>query len=153
MKKVVLLFAVAAVTLVGCNNDEKKETISEENTENVESAIVDIHSSENSLDWAGVYEGTTPCADCKGIKTVLELNEDQTFILSQTYLGGSTGENELKQTGEFIWNHAGAMIRLRTETGGFQYKVGENQLWMLDVKGNTIEGDLADMYILKKTIQ
>ena len=158
MRKVFLIFGIAAITLVGCKNGEKNEVSTEgapETPETVNSNIteVDSHNSENSLDWAGVYEGTTPCADCSGIKTVLDLRKDKTFILSQTYLGKPAGENEFTQTGNFVWDRAGKMIRLKTESGAFQYDVGENKLWMLDVKRNRIEGDLADMYILKKRIQ
>ncbi|MDC8001514.1 copper resistance protein NlpE [Aequorivita todarodis] len=150
MKKTAFVFVIAAITLVSCKNGEKKDTPSVEPIETGDSAIVDSHNSENSLDWAGIYEGTTPCADCEGIKTVLELKRDKTFTLSQTYLGKSDNENEFTQNGEFVWNQAGTKIRLRSEGEDFQFKVGENQLWMLDMKGNTIEGDLADRYILKK---
>jgi uncharacterized lipoprotein NlpE involved in copper resistance len=160
MKKSVLIFGIAAMLFVGCKNDEKKGSPAEENVETVDAYPPDGNkmeaigdTSENSLDWAGVYEGTTPCADCEGIKTVLELKNDKTYILSQTYLGKPAGENEFTQTGNFVWDRAGKMIRLKTESGAFQYDVGENKLWMLDVKRNRIEGDLADMYILKKQIQ
>lgn len=153
MKKAVLIIGIAAITFVSCKNDEKKENPSEEITKTIDSIIVDSHNSENSLDWAGVYQGITPCADCEGIKTILELKPDNTFVLSQKYNGKLEGENEFTQTGKFAWNQEGTMVRLRTKSGGFQYKVGENQLWMLDEKGNIIEGDLADMYVLKKTIQ
>lgn len=155
MKKSVILAAIFISVLAGCKNGEKNELVSEETIESVDnsSAEIDSHNSENSLDWMGVYEGTTPCADCEGIKTVLELKSDKTFVLSQTYLGKPVGENEFIQNGSFAWNQEGTMIRLRTESGAYQYKVGENQLWLLDEKGSMIEGDLADRYILKKTIQ
>lgn len=150
MKKAALVFTIAAITFLGCKNEEKKEASSMETVETLDSAIVDSHNSENSLDWAGIYEGTLPCADCEGIKTVLELKSDKTFSLSQTYLGKSDSKNEFTQKGEFAWNQEGTMIRLRSESSRFQFKIGENQLWMMDLKGNIIEGDLADMYILKK---
>ncbi len=142
-----------ATVLFGCKNEEKKEISSEEQIEKTEFVTeipVDSHSSENALDWAGIYEGTIPCVDCKGVKTVLELNNDKTFTLSQTYLAKIDGESKVSQTGNFVWDKDGNLIRLRTESGAFQYKVGENQLWMLDKKRNIIEGDLAEMYILKK---
>ena len=155
MKKSVLFAAICISVLTGCKKGAENEPISEETIESVKKSQteIDSHNSENSLDWAGVYEGTTPCADCEGIKTVLELKGDKTFVLFQEYLGKPSPENQFKQHGDFAWNGEGWMIRLRTESGAFQYKVGENQLWMLDEKGNMIEGDLADMYILKKTIQ
>ena len=35
----------------------------------------------------GVYEGTLPAADCKGIKTMLVINEDKTYTLKSEYIG------------------------------------------------------------------
>ena len=35
------------------------------------------HNSRNSLDWAGIYEGVLPCADCPGIQTRLTLSRDE----------------------------------------------------------------------------
>lgn len=153
MKKIVLGLAIAAITFVGCKNGEKTETSSEELTEAVDPTIVDSHNSKNSLDWAGVYEGTTPCADCSGIETILELKSDETFKLSQTYLNKTEDEKVFTQEGNFIWNQDGTEIRLQIVSGSFQFKVGENQVWMLDEKGNVIEGDLADFYILKKKVE
>ena len=155
MKSLIMVFVIVTAVLFGCKNGEKSENLLEGTSETIDSkaAEIDAHNSEDSLDWAGIYEGTTPCADCEGIKTVLELKNDKTYVLSQTYLGKPSGKNEFNQTGSFAWNKDVNMIRMRTETGGFQFKVGENQLWMLDDKGKIIEGDLAENYILKKTIQ
>ena len=153
MKKVVLVFGIAAITFVGCKNGEKKEISSEETMETVDSTMVDSHNSETSLDWAGVYEGTTPCADCEGIKTVLELKTDKTFILSQTYLSGyEEKQKEIGEEGSFSWDDTGSKIILKTKDGTIQFKVGENQLSMLDMSGNLITGELADFYILKKKV-
>ena len=152
MKRTVLLFGIAAIVSVGCINAEKKQASSEENVEIIDSTSMemDSHNSQNSLDWAGVYEGITPCADCEGIKTILELKNDKTYILSQTYLGKPEGENEIKQTGTFSWDNTGSKVLLKTENGTLQYKVGENQMWMLDMGGNMVEGEMAELYLLKK---
>ena len=154
MKKAALVFTIAATVFLGCKNGEDKKTYSEETTEiSEDTVVVDSHNSENSLDWAGIYEGTTPCADCEGIKTVLELRDDKTYALSQTYLGKPETENEFTKTGDFVWDETGSKVLLKSENDTLQYKVGENQLWMLDKSGNVITGDLADLYILKKTFQ
>lgn len=154
MKKAAIVFTIAATVFLGCKNGEDKKTYSEETTEiSEDTVVVDPHNSENSLDWAGIYEGTTPCADCEGIKTVLELRDDKTYALSQTYLGKPEAENEFTKTGDFVWDETGSKVLLKSENDTLQYKVGENQLWMLDKLGNVITGDLADLYILKKTFQ
>lgn len=154
MKRTALLIALSATVLFGCKNGEKKEVSSEEMVETIEtegSAVIDDHNSQNSLDWAGIYEGTVPCADCKGIKTVLELNEDKTYVLSQTYLGNPEKDNENKRIGNFTWDDSGSKVTLEDGDDEMQYKVGENQLLMLNTEGNMIDGKISDLYILKKT--
>lgn len=153
MKKSALLLVLAATISFSCQNEEKKKAFSEETVEIVEtddSAVIDDHNSQNSLDWAGVYKGTTPCAECDGIDTVLELNEDKTYLLTLTYLGKPKKNNELKKSGNFTWDDNGSKVILKDGDEKMQYKVGENQLLMLDKKGKMIDGKISDLYILKK---
>lgn len=153
MKKTALLLVLAATVMIGCKNGEKKESTSEEMMETVkndDSAVIDDHNSKNSLDWAGVYEGTVPCADCEGIKTVLELNEDNSYSLSETYLGKPEKNSEVKRTGNLSWNEAESEVTLKNGDDVMQYKVGENQLLMLNTEGKLIDGKMSDLYILKK---
>lgn len=106
--------------------------------------------SKNSLDWAGTYIGTLPCANCEGIKTTLSLFADGTFKRTIEYLGkkGETFSDE----GKFEWNKEGSVISLIDNSGNQKYKVGENQLFHLDNNGNQIKGNLSENYILAKTI-
>lgn len=153
MKKATLLIVLAASLMFSCKNSEKKDVTSEEAVENTradDSIVIDDHNSQNALDWAGVYEGTTPCADCEGIKTVLELKEDGTYILSQTYLGKPQDKNEFKRSGKFSWDESGSKVTLKDGEEEMHYKVGENQLLMLNEKGKMIDGKMSDLYILKK---
>jgi uncharacterized lipoprotein NlpE involved in copper resistance len=154
MKKTMLLVGISIAILGGCKNEVKKDTDSEENMETVDTTAVDSHNSENSLDWAGVYEGTTPCADCEGIKTTLELKKDNTYVLSQTYLGKFEEDpKEFGESGSFTWKDNGSVVVLKSGDKTIQFKVEENQVRLLDLQGDVIDGDLADMYILKKTAQ
>ncbi|SDW11394.1 copper resistance protein NlpE [Aequorivita viscosa] len=150
MKKLIFVFGIALLTLTGCKNQEKKEMVVEENMDVMVSEVVDDHNSQNSLDWAGVYEGVTPCADCEGIKIVLELNNDNTYSLSMTYLGKPLVE-PLKEQGEFTWDKSGSKVSLKTEDQPIWFKVGENQVWMLDGDKNIIKGDFEKLFILKKS--
>lgn len=105
--------------------------------------------SANSLDWAGEYKGVVPCADCEGIETTLTLNMDNSYQLSTTYLGKDA--TPFKQQGSFKWDLKGSVIRLMNQKDGpALYKVGENQLFQLDMEGQLITGDLADNYKLTK---
>jgi len=107
------------------------------------------HSSRDSLDWTGIYEGILPCADCPGIHTTMTLGPDLTYTLSTRYEGRDNAGFEEK--GVFSWSADGSMIFLdggNTPT----YKVGENALFHLDMDGRVITGDLAERYVLRKKV-
>lgn len=97
------------------------------------------------MDWAGTYSGTIPCASCPGINTHITLNADGTFEKSEEYLEEKDGVFDTK--GTFVWLADGSSVTLDEQV----YRVGENELIMLDAAGNVVEGDLAENYILKKT--
>jgi uncharacterized lipoprotein NlpE involved in copper resistance len=103
---------------------------------------------ELSLNWAGTYSGVTPAADGPGIEVQLTLNSDRTFTLQYKYV--NKGDNAFVNEGNFTWNKTGDIIILDIVNIPPYYKVEENKLIQLDMKGKRISGDLADLYILKK---
>jgi len=111
--------------------------------------INDAHNSKNSLDWAGVYTGTIPAADGPGINVRLTLSSDQNFALQYEYV--DRPNRQYNWTGSFKWDNKGNTIKLTIdkETPPY-YKVVENALIQLDMKGKPITGDLADDYVLRK---
>jgi uncharacterized lipoprotein NlpE involved in copper resistance len=110
--------------------------------------IIDtIHTSQSALDWAGTYEGTIPCADCPGIKTVIVLNDDETFQITSEYLDRDL---KVEDSGKFMWHDNGSVVHLKGKETDIKLKVGENQLFHLDQEGNVITGQLAENYIYKK---
>lgn len=114
--------------------------------------LVDGHSSRDSLDWAGVYSGVTPCADCPGIRIMITLHGDGRFERSRFYLERSAAPQA--EAGQFSWNASGSTIILQEPDGsGPQYKVGENVLIQLDRNGNRITGVLAGRYLLHKHLR
>ncbi len=106
------------------------------------------HSSRNAVDWAGVYRGMIPCADCEGIEQEITLTQDGKYSLRSRYKGKS--QEILRETGEFQWSNDNSIITLSPERNGQRYYVGEGQLLMLDQEGRKIEGDLAALYKLSK---
>jgi len=86
----------------------------------------DLHTSQNSLDWAGVYEGVLPCADCPGIKTRLTLSLDGTYELVTQYLERQVPAQTVR--GRFTWQASGNAITLDEHGGGQKYSVGEGRL-------------------------
>ena len=107
---------------------------------------VDLHTSQNSLDWAGIYEGVLPCADCPGIRTTLTLINDNTF----ERIGQYPGRQDAGQTvrGRFTWQSSGNPITLDEHGGGQQYSVGEGRLSLLNPSGGR-EGEAASNPVLR----
>jgi uncharacterized lipoprotein NlpE involved in copper resistance len=112
--------------------------------------IVDIHNPKTNLDWGGVYTGTTPSASGPGIDVRLKLNSDQSFELSYKYL--DRPNSTFNWTGSFQWDKKGSIITLNINEVPPHYKVAENMLIQLDMKGKPISGKLADNYVLKKEL-
>lgn len=106
------------------------------------------HNSANSLDWAGSYEGTTPCADCPGIQTIVQLRSNGTYVLTERYLEREVAPRT--QLGRFAWDAAGRDIALDVPGGPRYYRVGENQLQQLDRDGRPNAGPNASAYVLRK---
>jgi heat shock protein HslJ len=102
----------------------------------------DLHTSQNSLDWAGVYEGVLPCEDCPGIKTRLTLNSDGTYERVVQYLERQGAGQTVR--GLFTWQASADVITL-DEHGGGQYSVGRLSLLY---RGNGREGSAAPNLVL-----
>jgi len=105
------------------------------------------HNSRDSLDWEGRYTGRIPSASGSGIDVQITLRSDLTFSLVYDYVdrqGFWTG------MGTFSWDETGNIIILKHPDLPPYYKVEEGRLRQLDLEGNIITGNLADMYVLKK---
>ncbi len=141
------LFTIALVAILTTACSDPQNATGQDATANAETqtTIPLGDTSQNALDWPGVYEGVLPCASCEGIQTTLTLLVDNSFELKSIYLGKD--ESIFKVAGKFDWDSNGSKITL---SDGSKYLVGENQLFMLDTEGNRITGGLAENYILKK---
>lgn len=147
--KIFALLAFVPIAFGACNSAPKNQEKTQEITE--ETAIFDGHTSQNALDWDGTYFGTLPCADCEGIETTITLSMDHTFTQKQVYLKGKEGY-EFESKGTFQWDESGRIITLQFEETSWMYQVIENAIIHLDMEGNRIEGELAEMYVLQKQI-
>ncbi|MDN4165858.1 copper resistance protein NlpE N-terminal domain-containing protein [Cytophagales bacterium LB-30] len=144
----VLYFFLLIGMLAACKSSQKKESAS------AEAIIPDAaHNSQNALDWAGLYLGTLPCADCQGIETELRLFPNLQYELSTRYVGKS--DKDFFQKGKFEWSADGRNISLLQPDGQLlqRYQVGENALFHLDTEGKRIQGELANRYVLSKAPQ
>jgi uncharacterized lipoprotein NlpE involved in copper resistance len=139
--KHILTFFLFIGTIQGCNSvfAETSETLNK-----------DAHHAQNSLDWPGIYLGFVPCDDCKGIKTTLALNNNNSYLLITQYVGKS--EREFVEKGKFTSDDKDNTVVLTSKDNSVtrNYLVAENQLIQLDNMGNRISGNLADRYILRR---
>jgi len=147
MNKSLCCIALLTLFTTACSEAPKEETAVDTTQVQTDAAkTVPVgDTSQNSLDWAGSYEGVLPCASCEGIQTLITLQSDNSFVQETVYLGKD--EKILKLMGKAAWDEKGQKITLED---GTQYLVGENQLIMLDTEGQRITGDLAANYVLKK---
>ena len=131
-----LFFAVLAVALAGCqaeNNTNAEPILPAQPTPPAEPAaapVVDMHTSQNALDWAGTYEGLLSCVDCAGIHTRLTLDREGRFELVTRRL--VRGAESSASAGQFRWESGGNIIMLTTEEGPQRFAVGEWRLLLLD---------------------
>ena len=107
------------------------------------------HTSENSLNWAGVYEGTTPGAN-SDIHIQMTLGDDKTYSITYQYLDKS--DEKFTGNGTFRWNEGGNTIILDSADLPSRYRVGEGSLTQLDMSGEVITGEHAERYVLKQIV-
>ena len=135
-RKTFIFLLMAAIAIIGLGSCLPKR------------GAVDSHNSKTSLDWAGVYTGTIPAADAEGINVRMLLNQDNTYELTYEYI--DKPDSTFTFTGAFAWDDAGNIIHIEIADAPSYYKVAENKLIQLDMKGDLITGELADNYVLTK---
>ena len=153
--KVLSILFVSAFMMYSCDT-KKEDVVVVDDTEDVVmdtidnvDVAMDDHTAKSSLDWNATYKGILPCADCEGIETELELNNDNTYELERKYLGKNDIKEETK--GSFTWvddNH----IQLDGVAQGesAHYKIEENRVRVLNSDGTPVTGELAEKYVLLK---
>ena len=137
-QNLILILFMAFFGFISCKSTKKTQTSEFKTT---------ADNSMTSIDWAGIYQGVLPCADCEGIKTQIVLQNDLSYVLETSYIGKN--EKVFKTQGTFKWDENGSKITLDNENKQI-YQVGENRIFHLDKDGNRITGDLADKYIMEK---
>ena len=147
MKKSISFFILTLFVIFSCQSKSIQTEEKQVETKAEAKAIAKEHNSKNSLDWAGKYEGTIPCADCEGIKYIVELKKDNNFFIEQEYLGKET---VYQDEGFYKWDASNNILHLNSNVTPLILKVEENQLKVLDQEGKVITGNLKDKYILKK---
>lgn len=99
-----------------------------------DAGVVDMHNSQNSLDWSGVYEGIVACQDCPGTQMRLMLGQDGSFELSRRAL--IRGATPATAKGGFTWQPDGNTIVLDASGGAQGFAVGEGRVIVLNSDGS-----------------
>lgn len=157
MKNLSFLIALLFV-FASCGNRQTKQdmatdiSVAKDSTTSIENISTnDDHYARNSLSYGGVYEGTTPCADCPGIDIVITLDYEGNYTKKMTYRDKEP-DNVFTTSGKYTWDDSGSMITLTGEKdGGAYYKVIENALIMLDADKKEVTGPNVDKYVLRQT--
>lgn len=153
MKKITLPLLLLTIALYSCKNNATSEDHFNEQKEIVnEEQGMDGHTSINSLDWQGTYEGTLPCEDCDGIFTEITLGNDESFTVNSTRLAGSAKEKST-QKGLYQWDETGSIVSMKIDGVPSKFKVGENRLIMMNDEGKIIERMADTNYILIKKVK
>lgn len=146
MKKLslVAMFALA-LTITSCTGKQTSNNAQDADTVTV---VAEEEVVAPAANYYGTYEGTLPCADCSGIKTVLTLNDDTTYDLTQEYLEKEPAFNE---SGTYTVEND--LVTLITPSSGNKtyYKILDGKLALTpDSTGTMVEGEMAEHYILTK---
>ena len=151
MNKGIIGFIISSTLILSSCGADQDQVVDEMNAVQkdstlTEAPVVDAHTSQNSLDWEGNYSGTLPCADCEGIETKITLKNDQEYEVVQSYLGKE--DSAIVSAGKFKWVDDGASIELPESK--VKYKVVENGLKLLNLRGEVIDSDMEAKYLLVK---
>lgn len=99
---------------------------------------------QSATQWSGRYYGVLPCASCEGIETTLILQEDGSYLLTETYKQRQPFTE--KTDGRFTWRKPQEVFQLDKAGGERLYQIGNGQIWALDADGKQVEGELANLY-------
>jgi hypothetical protein len=125
-----VLAALFAGALAGWQPDSSPEAPAVSAPGPLPARAVDMHTSRNSLDWPGVYEGLLGCVDCDGFHTRLTLALDGRFAIVMWRLVRDAVPSFVR--GQFDWEADGNTIVLTTDRGKQRLAVGEGRLLLLE---------------------
>lgn len=96
-----------------------------------------------SMDFPATYAGVLPCADCDGIRYVVNFWSDQVYFRRMTYLGKDE-EKSVDDVGRWAFSEDGRALVLNSkeETPDMFAIEGRDVLRKLDLEGRAIETTL-----------
>ncbi len=114
---------------------------------------IKVENTDYDLNHTGkVFIGTIPCKECDGIRVVLTLNDDKTYIVTEEFLNDVKNKREKrKRIGEYTLSETGALTLKNEKVGYKKVKMRDGKVYLLEdnekvATGNTTEED----YILQE---
>ena len=146
----VTVSTLIAATLFGfssCNTSEKQE-----HTDKVlESKSEIMPTDTDTVSLFGTYKGTFPCADCGGKEMSLTIDVDGTYCLKYKYQ--DKDERLIEENGIYSILDDTLIETVTPSSGEKTYYKYENGLLILsDSLGTVDNGELSELYILKKDL-
>ena len=148
--KLIVLAMSALAILASCTGKKTTPNAADNDSANVVDTTASDKDNVDLASVAGTYEGTLPAADCPGIKTVLTINADSTYLLKQDYIDKKDGHDEASGIFKVLDGKVLMLVRPSTGEQTF-YKVKDaTSIIMTDSMGVEPEGETARLYVLKK---
>ena len=151
MKTKLIVLAISSLAiLASCTGNKTTPNAADNDSANVVDTTASDKDNVDLASVAGTYEGTLPAADCPGIKTVLTINADSTYLLKQDYIDKKDGHDEASGIFKVLDGKVLMLVRPSTGEQTF-YKVKDaNSIIMTDSMGVEPESETAKLYVLKK---
>ena len=146
MKKT-LVSAMIVATMIGTTgcSYQKKEKAQEEK---IQSQVSDEKVIKTNA-IIGTYVGTFPCADCGGKDMNLTISEDSTYCLKYQYQ--DQDERLVEENGTYSILDETLVVTVTPSSGErTYYKYIHGNLVLSDSLGTIDNGELAELYVLKR---
>lgn len=106
----IVLVGLVAVVLVGCGNSGNEGQ--EQAPAQVAAPVTVPVAEATQQDLPGIYSGTLPCGDCKGVITKLELTTDGSYKVNEVFDGKSGDGSTLDSDGKWTFDQASHRLTL-----------------------------------------
>ena len=151
MKTKLIVLAISSLAIMtSCTGKKTTPNAADNDSANVVDTTASNKDNVDLTSVAGTYEGTLPAADCPGIKTVITINADSTYLLLLDYMDMKDGHDEASGIFKVLDGKVLMLVRPSTGEQTFYKVKNANSIIMTDSMGVEPEGETAKLYVLKK---
>ena len=151
MKTKLIVLAISSLAIMtSCTGKKTTPNAADNDSANVVDTTASNKDNVDLTSVAGTYEGTLPAADCPGIKTVITINADSTYLLKQDYIDKKDGHDDASGIFKVLDGKVLMLVRPSTGEQTFYKVKNANSIIMTDSMGVEPEGETAKLYVLKK---